>query len=131
MTHTERNLRVSVQERRRSLGCGTKGTTVLNENSPSCEEKTMSKFRIAVLGFGLVLLVAFQALGQDGKARNTSHYGWHEPAKTLYVWAGAQAREAPAFRAALNFAHGTPAYGKATRTPPRPPSRHYAHQPHH
>src|SRR5260370_27577636 len=103
MTHTERDLRVRVQERRRSLGCGPKGTTVLNENSPSCEEKTMSKFRIAVLGFGLVLLVAFQALGQDGKARNTSHYGWHEPAKPPYVCTCHHARLAPYVLAVINF----------------------------
>jgi hypothetical protein len=47
----------------------------------------MSKLRIALLGFGLVLTVAVPTLAQDVKAPNTSHYGWHEPAKILYVWA--------------------------------------------
>ncbi len=91
----------------------------------------MSKFRIAVLGFGLVLLVAFQALGQDGKARNTSHYGWHEPAKTLYVWAGDQARVAPDFLAVINFDEDSDDYGKVIGTAPVPPPGNVGNEAHH
>jgi len=56
----------------------------------------MSKFRIGVIGF--VLLVPLTAFGKSHKGddKDREHRG-HEPAKTLYVWAGDQARVAPDF----------------------------------
>lgn len=91
----------------------------------------MSRFRIAVLSFGLVLLVAFPALAQDLKAGNTPLYGWHEPAKILYVWAGDQARVAPDFLAVINFDEDSGDYGKVIGTVPVPPPGNVGNEPHH
>src|SRR5260370_23211709 len=91
----------------------------------------MWRLRIAVLSFGLVLLVAFPALAQDLKAGNTPLYGWHEPAKILYVWAGDQARVAPDFLAVINFDEDSDAYGKVIGTVPVLPPGNVGNEPHH
>src|SRR5260370_26705505 len=91
----------------------------------------MWRLRIAVLSFGLVLLVAFPALAQDLKAGNTPLYGWHEPAKILYVWAGDQARVAPDFLAVINFDEDSGDYGKVIATVPVPHPGNLGNEPHH
>jgi hypothetical protein len=60
----------------------------------------------------LTLALAGTALGKDhqGSDNQRDHDG-HEPAKTLYVWAGDQARVAPDFLAVIR----------------RPPARSVAH----
>src|SRR5260370_30330530 len=91
----------------------------------------MSKFRIAVLSFGLVLVAALPAKAQNVKARNASYHDWHEPAKTLYVWAGDQARVAPDFLAVINFDEDSADYGKVIGTVPVPPPGNVGNEAHH
>jgi len=58
--------------------------------------------------------------GDDGK-----------PAKTLYVWAGDQARTAPDFLAVVDFDEDSPRYGKVIRTVPVPGPGGSGNEPHH
>jgi selenium-binding protein 1 len=52
-------------------------------------------------------------------------------AKTLYVWAGDQARKAPDFLAVVNFDTKSNDYGKVVRTVPIPPPGNVGNEPHH
>ena len=54
-----------------------------------------------------------------------------KPAKTLYVWAGDQARLAPDFLAVVNFDEDSDAYGKVIKTVPVPPPGNVGNEPHH
>ena len=54
-----------------------------------------------------------------------------ERAKTLYVWAGDQARLAPDFLAVINFDEESDGYGKVIRTVPIPPPGNTGNEPHH
>lgn len=69
----------------------------------------------------LVIALAPQALAHDGE----------EPAKTLYIWAGDQARRAPDFLAVINFDADSDDYGKVIRTVPVPPPGNVGNEPHH
>src|SRR5215467_12065573 len=55
----------------------------------------------------------------------------HGPAKTLYIWAGDQARRAPDFLAVINFDEDSNDYGKVVRTVPIPPPGNVGNEPHH
>jgi len=52
-------------------------------------------------------------------------------AKTLYVWAGDQARVAPDFLAVIDFDEDSPGYGKVIRTVPVPGPGGSGNEPHH
>ena len=52
-------------------------------------------------------------------------------AKTLYVWAGDQARVAPDFLAVIDFDEDSPRYGKVIRTVPVPGPGGSGNEPHH
>jgi len=52
-------------------------------------------------------------------------------AKTLYVWAGDQARVAPDFLAVINLDEDSDGYGKVLRTVPLPPPGNVGNEPHH
>ena len=54
-----------------------------------------------------------------------------EPARTLYVWAGDQARVAPDFLAVIDFDEDSPRYGKVIRTVPVPGPGGSGNEPHH
>jgi selenium-binding protein 1 len=54
-----------------------------------------------------------------------------KPAKTLYVWAGDQARVAPDFLAVVDFDEDSPGYGKVIRTVPVPGPGGSGNEPHH
>ena len=54
-----------------------------------------------------------------------------KPAKTLYVWAGDQARIAPDFLAVVDFDEDSPGYGKVIRTVPVPGPGASGNEPHH
>ncbi len=54
-----------------------------------------------------------------------------KPAKTLYVWAGDQARTAPDFLAVVDFDEDSPRYGKVIRTVPVPGPGGSGNEPHH
>lgn len=51
--------------------------------------------------------------------------------KTLYVWAGDQARLAPDFLAVVDFDDRSPGYGKVLKTVPLPPGGNLRNEPHH
>jgi selenium-binding protein 1 len=51
--------------------------------------------------------------------------------KTLYIWAGDQARIAPDFLAVINFDEDSRDYGKVIRTVPVPPPGNVGNEPHH
>jgi hypothetical protein len=53
------------------------------------------------------------------------------PAKTLYVWAGDQARVAPDFLAVIDFDEDSPRYGQVIRTVPVPGPGGAGNEPHH
>jgi hypothetical protein len=55
----------------------------------------------------------------------------HERAKTLYVWAGDQARVAPDFLAVIDFDEESKDYGKVLRTVPIPPPGNVSNEAHH
>jgi 56kDa selenium binding protein (SBP56) len=54
-----------------------------------------------------------------------------EPDKTLYIWAGDQARKAPDFLAVVNFDEDSDDYGKVIKTVPLPPPGNISNEPHH
>ena len=55
----------------------------------------------------------------------------NRPAKTLYIWAGDQARIAPDFLAVINFDEDSEQYGKVIRTVPIPAPGGAGNEPHH
>lgn len=57
--------------------------------------------------------------------------GGEKHAKTLYVWAGDQARQAPDFLAVINFDEDSEEYGKVIKTVPIPPPGNVGNEPHH
>jgi selenium-binding protein 1 len=77
---------------------------------------TLAVFVLAVAGTSLVR----NDTGDDGN-----------PAKTLYVWAGDQARKAPDFLAVIDFDEDSPRYGKVIRTVPVPGPGSSGNEPHH
>ncbi len=88
------------------------------------------------LNFGFLTRVLFFALVVFGSgARADDHEdrnkGDEKRAKTLYVWAGDQARVAPDFLAVINFDEESDDYGKVLRTVPIPPPGNTGNEPHH
>src|SRR5437763_4618959 len=51
--------------------------------------------------------------------------------KTLYIWAGDQARVHPDFLAVIDFNEHSPHYGRVLRTVPLPPPGNVGNEPHH
>jgi selenium-binding protein 1 len=68
-----------------------------------------------------------QQLSQDDEGDDESG----PEAKTLYVWAGDQARVAPDFLAVIDFNQHSKNYGKVLRTVPIPPPGNVGNEPHH
>jgi len=64
-------------------------------------------------------------------AANHESRGDAGPARTLYVWAGDQARVAPDFLAVIDFDEDSPRYGKVIRTVPVPGPGGSGNEPHH
>ena len=65
-----------------------------------------------------------------------AHDGWQDrddqgAPKTLYVWAGDQARVAPDFLAVVDFDEDSPRYGRMIRTVPVPRPGSSGNEPHH
>src|SRR5260370_22871901 len=78
------------------------------------------------------LTLAGTAIGKAHRDSNKdgAHHG-HEPANTLYVWAGDQARVAPDFLAVINFDEDSDDYGKVIGTVPVPPPGNVGNEAHH
>src|SRR5216683_2460199 len=83
----------------------------------------------AVLLFGVVSLCQPMAHGDDGKGRNEEK--GEQKARTLYIWAGDQARIAPDFLAVIDFDEDSHNYGKVIKTVPIPPPGNTGNEPHH
>jgi len=79
---------------------------------------------------GWVLLISMLALAGTLAADDRDH-GREERAKTLYVWAGDQARVAPDFLAVIDFDEEFKDYGKVIRTVPIPPPGNVSNEAHH
>jgi hypothetical protein len=94
--------------------------------------KSTQRFLVAALA--MVSLTSSALQGQNiAKEDKSSHQdGDHnEPAKTLYVWAGDQARVAPDFLAVIDFDEDSDDYGKVIETVPVPPPGNVGNEPHH
>ena len=84
---------------------------------------------IAFVGWNLLLLVvALQGAAFAGNDRDNDR---RERAKTLYVWAGDQARLAPDFLAVIDFDEESKDFGKVLRTGPIPPPGNVSNEAHH
>jgi hypothetical protein len=77
----------------------------------------------------LVLTSVGTAFSRDAHKRGEHHKKHRE--KTLYVWAGDQARVAPDFLAVIDFDEDSPGYGKIVTTVPIPPPGNAGNEPHH
>ncbi len=73
-----------------------------------------------------VLALAGTAFAHDQRGDDRG-----KPAKTLYIWAGDQARVAPDFLAVINFDEDSKDYGKVIKTVPLPPPGNVGNEPHH
>ncbi len=81
---------------------------------------TAKVFLVAVLGIsGSALALA----DDDGHERGND--------KTLYIWAGDQAHQAPDFLAVVNFDEDSHDYGKIIKTVPIPPPGNIGNESHH
>ncbi len=76
----------------------------------------------------LVLFVPFLAGSADTRHEGR---GRGNAARTLYVWAGDQARTAPDFLAVIDFDEHSPHYGKVIRTVTIPAPGSAGNEPHH
>lgn len=76
------------------------------------------------------LLCAFAGAAFAHNGRD-DHHGRDRPAKTLYIWAGDQARVAPDFLAVINFDEDSRNYGKVIKTVPVPPPGNAGNEAHH
>jgi selenium-binding protein 1 len=74
----------------------------------------------------LVFVLAGKALADDRRDDSGS-----KEAKTLYVWAGDQARAAPDFLAVIDFDEDSKDYGKVVGTVPIPPPGNVSNEAHH
>jgi 56kDa selenium binding protein (SBP56) len=84
--------------------------------------------RLTVVG---VLVASLLSPGGAQAAVASSDRDDDREAKTLYVWAGDQARTAPDFLAVINFDKESRDYGKVIRTVPIPPPGNVGNEPHH
>src|SRR5262245_45437318 len=90
--------------------------------------KTDLRWRAA----GAVWAVVLGSLALAGTpATRTQPDDERGPAKTLYVWAGDQARVAPDFLAVIDFDEDSPRYGTVIRTVPVPAPGSSGNEPHH
>lgn len=89
----------------------------------------MKNFKTWVVGVGLILLVLTSVIGRS--VADDRGQGRSQPAKTLYVWAGDQARVAPDFLAVIDFDEESKTYGKVIRTVPVPPPGNVSNEAHH
>src|SRR5512143_2555856 len=86
------------------------------------------------LSFALVFVCGFLTqMGRPAVAREDGHddAGGRQSERTLYVWAGDQARVSPDFLAVIDFDPRSPNYGRVLRTVPIPPPGNVGNEPHH
>jgi selenium-binding protein 1 len=76
-------------------------------------------------------LVTAGVVRQDMLANEQRQDNNGKPPKTLYIWAGDQARVAPDFLAVIDFDQDSPHYGRVLRTVPIPFPGAAGNEPHH
>ncbi len=91
--------------------------------------KLWTSFFSALLVFG-ALSVDSRPAGADDHGRGHAKDHSHK-ARTLYIWAGDQARVAPDFLAVIDFDEHSDDYGKVIKTVPVPPPGNVGNEPHH
>jgi selenium-binding protein 1 len=74
--------------------------------------------------------VLASVIAGTGPRRNNNNED-EDKAKTLYIWAGDQARVAPDFLAVIDFDEDSPRYGRVIRTVPIPGPGGSGNEPHH
>jgi len=79
---------------------------------------------------GCILAMLALALAATTLAGAPTGHG-RKQAKTLYVWAGDQARVSPDFLAVVDFDEDSRDYGKVLRTVPVPPPGNVSNEAHH
>ena len=90
--------------------------------------RTDWKPRRAAATWTLALLAVIVAGTLTARNETRDH---DKAARTLYVWAGDQARVAPDFLAVIDFDEDSPRYGKVIRTVPVPGPGASGNEPHH
>jgi 56kDa selenium binding protein (SBP56) len=92
--------------------------------------KTQHELFPSKVGTLVLLFLALNGalLAKDGKHDDRDE---ERQAKTLYIWAGDQARLAPDFLAVINFDEDSENYGKVIKTVPVPPPGNVGNEPHH
>jgi 56kDa selenium binding protein (SBP56) len=86
--------------------------------------KRYALLKLCTLAFFVPILAATPPLRHDRRDEGKS-------ARTLYVWAGDQARVAPDFLAVIDFDEESPRYGRVIRTVPVPGPGGSGNEPHH
>src|SRR6516162_1551092 len=90
----------------------------------------MKQYKTFLVCAGSALLILTGA-GGVSFADNHEDHTRSDRAKTLYVWAGDQARVAPDFLAVINFDEDSHDYGKVVGTVPLPPPGNVGNEAHH
>jgi selenium-binding protein 1 len=90
----------------------------------STDQKPYGVRRILALTLLVPLLAGTPLPGNENRDEG-------RPEKTLYVWAGDQARVAPDFLAVIDFDENSPRYGRVIRTVPVPGVGGSGNEPHH
>jgi selenium-binding protein 1 len=89
-------------------------------------ERTNARNSVAILVLVIVALASVTMVHGDRRGREKER-----PAKTMYVWAGDQARVAPDFLAVIDFDEDSPRYGHVVGTVPVPGPGSSGNEPHH
>jgi hypothetical protein len=91
--------------------------------------KLWISFLAVVLSFAVISLLEQPADAKDAGDKNQEK--GERKARTLYIWAGDQARTAPDFLAVIDFDADSQNYGKVIKTVPIPPPGNTGNEPHH
>ena len=87
--------------------------------------------RIGTAPMACALAFAGMIAGGSTHATGLGKERGDQPAKTLYIWAGDQARVGPDFLAVIDFDQESPGYGTVLRTVPIPFPGAAGNEPHH
>ena len=93
--------------------------------------KKQSGYKRYVAFVGGTMLVPAIALAVTMLVGDRGEHEEHQRDKTLYVWAGDQARVNPDFLAVIDFDEDSKDYGKVLRTVPIPPPGNVSNEAHH
>ena len=94
----------------------------------SLTERSVAPARFALV-MSLAMLALFILLSGVARADDDDDHGCAE--KTLYIWAGDQARVRPDFLAVVDFNEHSRNYGRVIRTVPLPGPGNIGNEPHH